>query len=78
MAQSGAAVSVNSPRIVQIARKKHSFGFKVRGQVNIGGPRWLIDGKEYKNLQTVSEVIPDSAAEDGGILPGDRVLSVYV
>ena len=68
----------NEPRKVKLRSRKHSFGFKVRGQVTEGGPRWLIDGKEYRNLQTVSEVYPESAADDGGVQPGDKILSMYV
>ena len=68
----------NEPRKVKLKRRKQSFGFKVRGQVSQGGPRWLINGREYKNLQTVSEVLPESAAEDVGVLPGDKVVSMYV
>ena len=68
--------SDNEPRRVKLRSRKHSFGFKVRGQVNQGGPRWLINGKEYKNLQTVSEVSPESAADGGGVLPGDKILSM--
>ena len=78
MAISDADEGGNEPRKVNLKSRKHSFGFKVRGQVSQGGPRWLIDGKEYKNLQTVSEVQPESAANDGGVLPGDKILSMYV
>jgi len=76
MAIADADGSGNEPRKVKLKSRKHSFGFKVRGQVSQGGPRWLIDGKEYNNLQTVSEVQPESAANDGGVLPGDKILSI--
>lgn len=76
MAISDAQVSKSEPRAVKIRRRKQSYGFKVRGQVSEGGPRWWIDGHQYRNLQTVSEVLPGSAAEIGGILPGDKILSM--
>ena len=76
MAQEEVEETDNQPKKVKLRRKKQSFGFKVRGQVAEGGPRWLINGREYRNLQTVSDVVPDSVAEESGISVGDKILSM--
>ena len=68
---------VPTPRMVNLQRRNQSFGLKIRGQVVEGGPRWLIDGQEYKNLQTISAVLPNSTAEEGGVLVGDKILEMY-
>eukprot|EP00795_Rhopilema_esculentum_P008274 gene8274-14230_t len=68
--------NTDQPRKVKLKRRNQSFGFKVRGQTVRGGPRWLINGHEYRNLQTVSDVLPESPAEECGVLPGDRILSI--
>ena len=66
-----------TPRVIKLKKKK-TFGFKVRGQVTEGGPRWLINGKVYPCLQIVSAVVGDTPAEEAGIKVGDRILEMYV
>lgn len=53
------------------------FGFNVRGQVDEGGTLRSINGQLYAPLQHVSAVLEGGAAEQAGLLKGDRILAVY-
>lgn len=52
------------------------FGFNVRGQVNEGGTLRSINGELYAPLQHVSAVLEGGAAEQAGLVKGDRILAV--
>mgnify|MGYP001206280556 CR=1 FL=1 len=52
------------------------FGFNVRGQVNEGGTLRSINGELYAPLQHVSAVLEHGAAEQAGLIKGDRILAV--
>ena len=56
---------------------KHlGFGFNVRGQVNEGGTLRSINGELYAPLQHVSAVLEGGAAQEAGLVRGDRILAV--
>ena len=54
------------------------FGFNVKGQVSAGGQLRSLNGNLYAPLQHVSAVLRNGAAENAGLLRGDRILTVYV
>eukprot|EP00794_Sanderia_malayensis_P012103 gene12103-13354_t len=70
------STELSKPRLVRLERRNESLGLKVRGQVSKGGPRWLIDGKVFQNLHTISHVTPESSAEKCGVKIGDKILSI--
>ena len=52
------------------------FGFNIRGQICEGGVLRSINGDLYPPLQHVSAVLDGGAAENAGLLKGDRILAV--
>lgn len=66
----------SGPRVVAISKTETGFGFNVRGQVSEGGPLRSINGELYAPLQHVSAVLEGGAAENAGIVKGDRILEV--
>ena len=52
------------------------FGFNIRGQICEGGVLRSINGDLYAPLQHVSAVLEGGAAENAGLLRGDRILEV--
>ncbi|KRZ20770.1 Sorting nexin-27 [Trichinella pseudospiralis] len=61
---------------VYIQKAENGFGFNVRGQVSEGGQYRSINGQLFAPLQHVSAVIKNGAAEQAGLLRGDRILEV--
>ncbi|KRX91916.1 Sorting nexin-27 [Trichinella pseudospiralis] len=59
---------------VYIQKAENGFGFNVRGQVSEGGQYRSINGQLFAPLQHVSAVIKNGAAEQAGLLRGDRIL----
>jgi sorting nexin-27 len=66
----------SDPREVVIDKIETGFGFNVRGQVTEGGQLKSINGELYAPLQHVSAVLEGGAAEQAGVVVGDRILSV--
>ena len=64
------------PRTVTITKTETGFGFNVRGQVCEGGQLRSINGELYGPLQHVSAVLEAGAAQQAGVLKGDRILEV--
>jgi len=64
------------PHSVVITKSHTGFGFNVRGQVDEGGTLRSINGQLYAPLQHVSAVLEGGAAEQAGLLKGDRILAV--
>jgi len=64
------------PHDVVITKSHTGFGFNVRGQVNEGGTLRSINGELYAPLQHVSAVLDGGAAEQAGLIKGDRILAV--
>lgn len=64
------------PHPVVITKSHTGFGFNVRGQVNEGGTLKSINGELYAPLQHVSAVLDGGAAQEAGLLKGDRILAV--
>lgn len=64
------------PREVVIKKIETGFGFNVRGQVTEGGQLKSINGELYAPLQHVSAVLEGGAAEQAGVIVGDRILTV--
>jgi len=69
-------ISSHLPHTVVITKSHTGFGFNVRGQVNEGGTLRSINGELYAPLQHVSAVLEQGAAEQAGLLKGDRILAV--
>uniref|UniRef100_A0A915D631 Uncharacterized protein n=1 Tax=Ditylenchus dipsaci TaxID=166011 RepID=A0A915D631_9BILA len=65
-----------SPHLVNIVKSETGFGFNVKGQVSEGGQLRSINGELYAPLQHVSAVLNGGAAEQAGLLKGDRILEV--
>ncbi|XP_067935561.1 sorting nexin-27-like [Watersipora subatra] len=66
----------SEPREVIISKIDTGFGFNVRGQITEGGQMKSINGELYAPLQHVSAVLGGGAAEQAGLLVGDRILAV--
>lgn len=66
----------SEPREVIISKIETGFGFNVRGQITEGGQMKSINGELYAPLQHVSAVLGGGAAEQAGLLVGDRILAV--
>lgn len=64
------------PHTVVITKSHTGFGFNVRGQVNEGGTLRSINGELYAPLQHVSAVLEGGAAQEAGLVKGDRILAV--
>ncbi|PAA83317.1 hypothetical protein BOX15_Mlig031027g2, partial [Macrostomum lignano] len=64
------------PRVVAINKSDTGFGFNVRGQVTEGGQLRSINGELFAPLQHVSAVLPGGAADQAGLLKGDRIIEV--
>jgi sorting nexin-27 len=64
------------PHLVIIERADSGFGFNVKGQVSAGGQLKSLNGILYAPLQHVSAVLRGGAAENAGLLRGDRILQV--
>jgi len=64
------------PHSVVITKSHTGFGFNVRGQVNEGGTLRSINGELYAPLQHVSAVLEGGAAQEAGLVRGDRILAV--
>lgn len=74
---SSQSIQISSgPRQVIIEKIDTGFGFNVRGQVTEGGQLKSINGELYAPLQHVSAVLEGGAAENAGVVVGDRILSV--
>ncbi|XP_065143799.1 sorting nexin-27a [Paramisgurnus dabryanus] len=69
-------VLTSGPRVVRIIKSESGYGFNVRGQVSEGGQLRSINGELYAPLQHVSAVLPGGAADQAGIVKGDRILEV--
>lgn len=67
---------ITRPRIVVIQKSETGFGFNVRGQVCEGGQLRCINGELYAPLQHVSAVLPGGAADQAGLMKGDRIIEV--
>lgn len=65
-----------APHSIVITKSHTGFGFNVRGQVNEGGTLKSINGELYAPLQHVSAVLDGGAAQEAGLLKGDRILAV--
>jgi hypothetical protein len=63
-------------RCIYIKKSDTGFGFNVRGQVSEGGQLKIYNGEFYAPLQQVSAVLPGGAAENAGLMKGDRILEV--
>ncbi|XP_051992062.1 sorting nexin-27-like [Xyrauchen texanus] len=66
----------SGPRVVRIVKSESGYGFNVRGQVSEGGQLRSINGELYAPLQHVSAVLTGGAADQAGIVKGDRILEV--
>ncbi|KFD58724.1 hypothetical protein M514_00417 [Trichuris suis] len=62
--------------VIVIQKAETGFGFNVRGQVSEGGQYRSINGQLFAPLQHVSAIVPGGAAEQAGMLKGDRILEV--
>jgi len=69
-------IASHLPHTVVITKSHTGFGFNVRGQVNEGGTLRSINGELYAPLQHVSAVLEHGAAEQAGLIKGDRILAV--
>ncbi|XP_037082859.1 sorting nexin-27-like [Pollicipes pollicipes] len=70
------AEAPRGPRVVTISKTETGFGFNVRGQVCEGGQLRSINGELYGPLQHVSAVLDGGAAQQAGVVKGDRILEV--
>ena len=68
--------TAQAPHSIVITKSHTGFGFNVRGQVNEGGTLKSINGELYAPLQHVSAVLDGGAAQEAGLLKGDRILAV--
>lgn len=64
------------PHIVEIFKNETGFGFNVKGQVSEGGQLRSINGDLYPPLQFVSAVLSGGAADQAGLLFGDKIIEV--